>query len=51
MSYNLKAMQYGSRKAAQQVPRILQVLELYQETKDQFTKKVSANIKSVLVNF
>jgi len=40
VSYGLKAMQYGSGAAAQQVPRILQVLELYPETMDQFEKKV-----------
>ena len=55
VSYGLKAMQYGSEAAAQQVPRMLQVLELYPETMDQFVKKVcpynTCSVCSVQFNF
>ena len=39
--YTLKAMQYGSKTAARQVPRLLQIADLYPDTLDNFKKKVS----------
>lgn len=38
--YTLKAMQLGSLVARQQFPRLLQLLELYPHTVDDFIKKV-----------
>jgi DNA-dependent protein kinase catalytic subunit len=39
VTYMLKAMQYGSMEARQQFPRLLQLLELYPETVNEFVKK------------
>ena len=39
--YTLKAMQYGSKTAARQVPRLLQIVDLYPDTLENFKKKVS----------
>ena len=38
--YTLKAMQYGSKAAARQVPRLLQIVEIYPDTLNNFKKKV-----------
>jgi len=40
VAYTLKAMQLGSLVARQQFPRLLQLLELYPQTVDDFSKKV-----------
>lgn len=44
VSYCLKAMQHGSRAAAQQVPRMLQLLELHPDTLHHFKKKVFCSL-------
>ena len=38
--YMLKALEHGSIEARQQFPRLLQILELYPETVNEFIKKV-----------
>ena len=36
-------MQFGSKAATRQVPRLLQIVDLYPDTMENFKKKVSAN--------
>lgn len=42
VAYSLKAMKYRSKAATQQFPRLLQLVELYPETLENFKKKVSS---------
>lgn len=44
--YSLKAMRYGCRTAIQRFPRLLQLLELYPATTNDFKKKVCVCIHS-----